>query len=140
MGASKIKARPVAPVAGPSKLKMPEPKGAASKVEPAKETTTLTTDKSKEKPKPTGKLSFFSKPKEPVAKPIKAEETDPKKKLFFSRPAAPAKAAPEPPAAKAKEATKPASKDVEKAKEPPKVKIDKSEPAVSQPACNHVTI
>ncbi|KJA27964.1 hypothetical protein HYPSUDRAFT_197528 [Hypholoma sublateritium FD-334 SS-4] len=129
MGASKIKARPTAPVAGPSKLKMPEPKGGAAKAEPSKETTNAATEKGKEKPKPTGKLSFFSKPKEPVAKPIKTEETDSKKKLFFSRPAAPAKAAPEPPAPKAKEPTKPTSKDLEKAKEPPKAKVDEPEPA-----------
>lgn len=130
MGASKTKARPSAPVAGPSKLKQPEPKGPV-KAELPKETTNAAIDKEKERPKPTGKLTFFSKPKEPAAKPIKTEDTESKKKLFFSRPAAPAKAAPEPPAPKVKETVKPASKEKESTKELPQTKIDKPEPAVS---------
>ncbi len=130
MAASKTKARPSAPIAGPSKLKQPEPK-VPVKVEPPKETTNAATDKGKEKPKPTGKLSFFSKPKEPATKSVKTEDIDSKKKLFFSRPAAPAKAAPEPPAPKVKEAVKPASKEKESTKEHPQTKIDKPEPAVS---------
>jgi DNA polymerase delta subunit 3 len=105
MGVSKKKIQPPAPVAGPSKLKphpAPESKMTTdldSKNKPA------VADKPKEKPKPTGKLEFFSKPKAAVkvvkkevkeAVTVKKEEQeiDPKKKLFFSKepPKAPSKA------------------------------------------------
>ncbi|KAF9482550.1 hypothetical protein BDN70DRAFT_929929 [Pholiota conissans] len=87
MGASKKK---ILPIAGPSKLKAPEPKSLA-KTESKEATTIAAPDKGKEKPKVTGngKLQFFSKSKEP-AKAAKNEETsavDTRKKMFFSKPA-----------------------------------------------------
>lgn len=131
MGPSKRKVRPGAPVAGPSKLKMPEPKGAAAKAETKNSTTTMTTDKGKEKEKPkqTGKLQFVSKAKEPMAveKPVKQEETeDSKKKKFFSKPVAPAKVVPEKSIPKAKEvevAPKEEKQEEEPVKEVTKLKF-----------------
>lgn len=123
MGASKKKSQPVA---GPSKLKIPEPK-AAVKTENKEATTNAAADKGKEKPKVTGKLQFFSKPKEPV-KAIKKEEpvADTKKKMFFSKPAPAAKA---PATAKDVASTEPVAVKVENVE--PSIAKEKAEPSVS---------
>ena len=96
MGISKKKIQPPASVAGPSKLKPhPAPESKRTADLEAKNKSAVA-DKPKEKPKPTGKLEFFSKPKAAV-KEVKKEvkeavtvkkeepEVDPKKKLFFSK-------------------------------------------------------
>jgi DNA polymerase delta subunit 3 len=123
MGASKKKSQAVA---GPSKLKMPEPKP-AGKTETKEATTNAGADKGKEKPKATGKLQFFSKPKEPV-KAIKKEEpaADTKKKIFFSKPAPAAKA---PATAKDVASTEPVAVKVENVE--PSIAKKKAEPSVS---------
>ena len=94
MGVSKKKSQP--PVAGPSKLKPhPAPESKITTDLDDKNKAAIA-DKPKEKPKPTGKLEFFSKPKAAV-KVVKKEgkeavivkkeepEVDSKKKLFFSK-------------------------------------------------------
>ncbi|KAF8966316.1 DNA polymerase subunit Cdc27 [Flammula alnicola] len=89
VGASKKKAQPPAPVAGPSKLKPAVPESKPVAKAEGKEASSAAADKAKEKPKATGKLEFFSKPKETAAIKIKKEESAvDKKKLFFSKPAA----------------------------------------------------
>ena len=73
--------QPVPPVAGPSRLKQP----------PVPETKPSGIDKSKEKPKASGKIEFFkAKPKE--IKEIKKEEPAKKeaKKMFFTKAPSPA--------------------------------------------------
>ncbi|KIM44644.1 hypothetical protein M413DRAFT_25098 [Hebeloma cylindrosporum] len=100
MSVSKKKLQPPPPVAGPSKLKphlAPESTDLDAKNKP------VAVDKPKEKPKPTGKLEFFSKPKAAVkvskkeVREVKKEESevDSKKKLFFSK--EPSKAPPKAP-------------------------------------------
>jgi len=98
--------QPPAPVAGPSKLKPhPPPESKITTELDAKNKPTIA-DRPKEKPKQTGKLEFFSKPKaavnvvkkeanEVVAVKKEGLEVDPKKRLFFSKepPKAPSKAA-----------------------------------------------
>jgi DNA polymerase delta subunit 3 len=73
--------QPVAPVAGPSRLKQP----------PVPETKPSVIDQSKEKSKTSGKIEFFkAKPKE--TKGIKKEEPAKKesRKMFFTKAPSPA--------------------------------------------------
>ncbi|KAJ3504223.1 hypothetical protein NLJ89_g8047 [Agrocybe chaxingu] len=74
-------------VAGPSKLKKPLlPTKPPSRSEPTAPAP-APAEKPQEKPKPSGKLNFFKKAKEPVVEVKKEESTaDMKKKMFFSKP------------------------------------------------------
>ena len=95
MGVSRKKNQLPAPVAGPSKLKPHPPPESKITTDLDTKNKPVITDRP-EKPKQTGKLDFFSKPKAAVkvakkevneAAAVKKEEpeVDPKRKLFFSK-------------------------------------------------------
>ncbi|KAF5316136.1 hypothetical protein D9619_006455 [Psilocybe cf. subviscida] len=133
-GASKKRAQPAAPIAGPSKLKAPaDAKPEAKQPEKAAADKGKEKEKGEEKPKQTGKLNFFSKPAE--SKTIKKEDSavDLKKKMFFGKtvpkkdtaaPAAEVKAASSKPAVKAES---PAPAAEKKRAEEPKAFFVKAE-------------